>query len=378
MAAVWTEQCLGDVLTLEYGKPLPKENRHANGLYPVYGANGVKARSDQFYCSKRSIVVGRKGSAGELNLTEGSFWPLDVTYFVTFDESKYDLQFLYYLLSTLRLPSLAKGVKPGLNRNDVYAARALVPPLPEQRRIVGILDEAFAGLAVARANAEANLKNARALFESHLNEVFTQRGDGWEDQPLEDLVESDCSLSYGIVQPGDDVPKGLPVVRPTDLTRKTVTLSGLKRIDPKKAESYQRTKLRGGELLLCVRGTTGAVAIADSKLAGGNVTRGLVPIRFDQDAVDQRFAFFALCAGPVQTQIRAKTYGTALMQINIRDLRKVVLPHPVRKACQSKIASGLESVSAATDRLVVIYEQKLAALDELKASLLRQAFSGKL
>jgi type I restriction enzyme S subunit len=84
----WTIKKLGDILKLEYGKPLPDEKRIVNGRYPIYGANGLKGRSNDFYFDKKTIVVGRKGSAGEINLTEEKFWPLDVTYFVIFDETK--------------------------------------------------------------------------------------------------------------------------------------------------------------------------------------------------------------------------------------------------------------------------------------------------
>ena len=73
---------------------------------------------------------------------------------------------------------------PTLNRNFVHDELVSVPPLPEQRRIVSILDEAFAGIAIAKANAEKNLRNARVLFESHLQAVFTQRGEGWEKNKL--------------------------------------------------------------------------------------------------------------------------------------------------------------------------------------------------
>lgn len=121
MSTGWLEKRLGDVLTLEYGKPLPPSSRNADGKFAVYGANGVNDRSDKFYVGKPSIIVGRKGSAGEITLTEDKFWPLNVTYFVVFDETKYDLQFLYHLLSLQELTKLAKGVKPGINRNDVYA-----------------------------------------------------------------------------------------------------------------------------------------------------------------------------------------------------------------------------------------------------------------
>ena len=110
-----------------------------------------------------------------------------MTYFVAFNKLEYDLQFLYYLLSLQELTKLAKGVKPGINRNEVYEKTVRVPPLPEQQRIVAILDEAFAGLATATANAEKNLKNARELFESYLNSIFEQT---WETQALGDICEN--------------------------------------------------------------------------------------------------------------------------------------------------------------------------------------------
>nr|MBU1328989.1 restriction endonuclease subunit S [Candidatus Omnitrophota bacterium] len=132
----WEKKKLGEVVKLEYGKPLPDDKRIPNGKYPVYGANGEKDRTDEFYYDKPSIIVGRKGSAGEVNLTEKRFWPLDVTYFVTFDDKKYTLEFLHNLLLTLNLRKLAKGVKPGINRNEVYEIRVNIPPIPEQKRIV--------------------------------------------------------------------------------------------------------------------------------------------------------------------------------------------------------------------------------------------------
>lgn len=77
MKGGWKEMDLGEVLQLEYGKPLPESDRKPGGHYPVYGANGGKGRTDRFYYDKPSIIVGRKGSAGEINLTEGKFWPLE-------------------------------------------------------------------------------------------------------------------------------------------------------------------------------------------------------------------------------------------------------------------------------------------------------------
>lgn len=287
--------------------------------------------------------------------------------------------FLFFQLLHLQ-PDIAGregAVFASINKAEIEALPLAYAPLPEQHRIVSILDEAFAGLATAQAHAAQNLQNARALFESHLQSVFTHRGKGWVEKTLEEVAADDCSLSYGIVQPGDDVEGGLPVVRPTDLTRDKITLDGLKRIDPKRAESYQRTTLQGGELLLCVRGSTGVLSKAALDLAGANVTRGIVPIRFNAKKLTTDFGFHLLRAEPVQTQIRAKTYGAALMQINIGDLRQIAVAFPPL-GDQQTIAAQLDALAAETQRLTQLYEQKQAALAALKKSLLHQAFTGEL
>ncbi|OIR07070.1 EcoKI restriction-modification system protein HsdS [mine drainage metagenome] len=260
---------------------------------------------------------------------------------------------------------------------DIKLAMIPLPTLTEQQRIVAILDQAFEAIAKARANAEANLKNARALFDSHLQSVFSQRGEGWVENTLENSVIKDCSLSYGIVQPGHEYRGGLPVVRPTDLVTKVIEAEGLKRIDPSLADSYRRTTLRGGDLLLCVRGSTGVVSVASAELAGANVTRGIVPISFDPALVCQDFGYYLMRSEVVQTQIREKTYGAALMQINIRDIRILALPLPPLKE-QEALATTFDQLESQSRRLESLYLQKLEALDELKQSLLHQAFSGQL
>ena len=287
----------------------------------------------------------------------------------------------YYLLSDTAQELIhAKGTGAtvkGIKASLLKTIPVYFPALSKQQRIVSILDEAFEGIATAKANAEKNLLNARAIFESHLQSIFTQRGEGWVEKQLEEIVDGGCTLSYGIVQPGNDFPNGLPVVRPTDLTSKLITLEGLKLIDPKFAEGYKRTTLRGGELLLCVRGSTGVISVADPELVGVNVTRGIVPIMFNPDLISQGFGYFLMTSEPIQNQIREKTYGAALMQINIGDLRKIVVSFPSLKV-QAELSERLQDISTETQRLETIYKQKLDALDALKKSLLDQAFKGAL
>jgi len=167
----WEEKNVEEILKLEYGKPLDRSDREDGGLYPVYGANGEKSRSNKFYAEKPSIIVGRKGSAGELNLTEKKFWPLDVTYYVTLDNKKYNLDFIYFLLSTLQLTKLARGVKPGINRNDVYSIKVNIPKsLSIQKAIVKKLH----ALSEQTKKLEENYKQKFLLLDELKKSVLSK------------------------------------------------------------------------------------------------------------------------------------------------------------------------------------------------------------
>ena len=292
-------------------------------------------------------------------------------------------KFFYYALSTANffeqvMQNSAQATLPIINKSKWECLTVKFPKsLPEQQRIVAILDEAFASIAKAKANAEQNLNNAKELFESYLQSVFENKGEGWEEKCLEDLADEKCTLSYGIVQPGEEYNNGLPIIRPTDLTTRFIGLNGLKRINPKLADGYKRTKLIGDELLLCVRGSTGVVSIALKELEGGNVTRGIVPIRFNSKIINQEFGYYLLVSNYIQKQIKAKTYGAALMQINIGDLRKILTPYPSLKQ-QQTIVRNLDALSTETKKLETIYQQKINDLEELKKSVLQKAFNGEL
>jgi len=289
-------------------------------------------------------------------------------------------QFLFLLLHSLQdhFQGLANGAAiPGISRSDVTDYEFPLPRLEEQQQIVAVLDEAFEGLSRARALAEANLADARELFANFLGAIFAPEAHGWKTAQLDALVQADCSLSYGIVQPGDEFPAGLPIVRPTDLEGRLISLDGLKKINPELAKGYSRTTLQGTEILLCVRGSTGVVSMATEELAGANVTRGIVPVRFDAKLINQRLGYYQFLSKPVQDQIKAGTYGAALMQINIRDLRKIALAVPPLTE-QDGLVDRLESVAGDFDLLIESYDRKLAQIDALRQSLLQKAFAGAL
>lgn len=167
------EKTLGDILQLEYGKALKNSDRDSNGKYPVYGANGIKTYTNRYLYDKYTIIIGRKGSAGEINLTTEKFWPLDVTYYVIFDRQKYNLYFLYFLLSYLNLPTLAKGVKPGINRAEVYSLPVSIPPIAEQKRIVEKLDVLQSKTQELEKIYTQKLADLEELKQSVLQQAFS-------------------------------------------------------------------------------------------------------------------------------------------------------------------------------------------------------------
>ena len=135
----WKLVKLGDILTLEYGDNLPSDSRK-RGEVPVYGSNGQVDTHVEAAVDKPGIVLGRKGSIGEIEFSDGPFWPIDTTYYITDKETDQNLRFLYYLLQNIQLERLnAASAIPGLNRNDTYGLNALTPPLEEQRKIASVL-----------------------------------------------------------------------------------------------------------------------------------------------------------------------------------------------------------------------------------------------
>lgn len=377
MKTVWVEKRVGDVLQFEYGKPLSDEDRKPDGLYPVYGANGEKDRSDKFLCDNPSIIVGRKGSAGEVNLTDERFWPLDVTYFVTFDRNDYDLKFLYYLLVVLNLPRLAKGVKPGINRNEVYSQITHIPPRSEQQRIVTILDEAFDGIATAKANAERNLQNARALFESHLQAVFTQRGEGWMEKPLGSLANFRNGINYTKDSKGECI----KIVGVRNFQKNffaplddldNVTING---------KHNQLDSLRKDDIL-AVR-SNGNIALIGRCILVGEVTEKMshsgftIRIRLLDCTVSPKYICHFMKSTNIRRQLTDGGTGTNIKSLNQGMLSALVIPFPSRTV-QERIVVQLDELYVESERLTTLYQQKLTALDELKKSLLHQAFSGQL
>ncbi len=167
----WEKVKLREVITLNYGKGLDKKERSEHGLYNVYGANWVLAKSDKYLIEWESIIVWRKGSAWALTRINWKFRPTDVTYYVTFNK-KWNMDYIYLALKRLNLESLAQWVKPWINRNEVYDLEIPLPSLAKQQEIVKYLDEVFAHTKEIKFDYEAKLEKLKELKASILQSAF--------------------------------------------------------------------------------------------------------------------------------------------------------------------------------------------------------------
>ena len=244
----------------------------------------------------------------------------------------------------------------------------------EQHRIVAILDEAFDGVATARANAEKNLHNARDLFESHLQSVFTQRGEGWLEARLQDVCEKITDGTHQTPKYFDD---GVIFLSSRNVTSGKINWDNIKYIDTTQhLEMHKRVAPRRDDILLAKNGTTGVAAIVDrDEVFDIYVSLALLRSR---GAVRPRFLLYFINSPVAKSQFNKRLKGVGVPNLHLQEIRQVLMGFPLDLGQQDAIVARLDTLNAEVERLESLYQRKLAALDALKQSLLHQAFSGAL
>lgn len=166
----WKKYKIGDLITLEYGKPLPKGKR-SNGVHAVLGSNGVTGYHDNFLATGPGIVVGRKGSAGEVVWVEENFWPIDTTFYVKQKDDTVNPRFLYYILKHANLSKVKGGAGvPGVNRNDIYNIEVSIPDIITQAQVVSELD----GVASTINDLKKLVQSNKNLIANRLSKLWSK------------------------------------------------------------------------------------------------------------------------------------------------------------------------------------------------------------
>lgn len=247
------------------------------------------------------------------------------------------------------------------------------PPLDEQRRIVAVLDKAFAGIATATANAQKNLTNARALFEGYLESAFNKKGDGWKDVPLGKACKVERGSSprpiKSFVTTEEDGQNWIKI-GDTKSDSKYVTHTK-QRITP--AGALKSRKVDPGDFILTNSMSFGKPYIMK---ISGYIHDGWFALRLN-DGIDTEYFYYLLSSPIVQKQFQNLAAGAIVLNISGDLVKRAILPIPPIEQ-QRAIVKRIQLVDDETSRLAGIYETKLAALTELKQSLLQKAFAGEL
>ncbi|WP_071992852.1 restriction endonuclease subunit S [Aphanizomenon flos-aquae] len=289
---------------------------------------------------------------------------------------------LYWLLMDSTVNNINKtctGARmPRANMTAVFEFDFPLPPLPEQKRIVAILDEAFEGIDRAISNTEKNLSNARELFESYLNSIFSQKGEGWEEKKLEDVCQfenGDRGKNYPNRE--EYVESGIPWINTGHIQPNgTLSQSEMNFITQEKYESLRSGKIRPGDLVYCLRGATIGKTALVAPFTVGAIASSLVIIR-PSNLLDSHFLYYFLTSSVGKRQIKLYDNGAAQPNLGAKSVAKYIIYLP-NFAEQKVIVQKLVDLSNETQRLENIYRQKIAALKELKQSILQKAFTGEL
>ena len=267
-----------------------------------------------------------------------------------------------------------------VNQQDIARVEIHYPnSIPEQRRIVGILDEAFDGIATAKTNAEKNLQNARALFESHLQSVFIQRGVGWVETSLGDeinLLSGFPFKSSQYTKSGNSV----RLLRGDNIVQGSLRWDDVKRWPASDTADYKSYELSEGDVVLAMDRPWVKAGLKRAQISADDLPCLLVQrtarLR-GNGSLNNRFLVYLISSGAFTRHILGVQTGIGVPHISGQQIKDFRFPKPPMKD-QVHFAAQLDDLSTDTQRLESIYQQKLAALEELKKSLLHQAFTGAL
>ena len=353
-------------------KPITKRDREA-GEYPYYGATGVLDHVAGYLFDEPLVLVGEDGAkwaSGENTAfaVKGKIWVNNHAHVLRPHRNTLLDNWLIYHLNHTDLTEFVSGLTvPKLNQGSLREIPVPVPPLAEQQRIVGLLDEAFEGLATPKANAEKNLQNARALFESHLQSVFTQRGPGWVETTLGQIGK--ISMCKRIFKEETTATGDIPFFKIGTFGKEPDAFIPSQTYNEYRAKYSFPDK---GAVLISAAGTIGRRVRYDGDPAYFQDSN-IVWIENDEKQAlnDYLYHFYGACDWN-------STKGATISRLYNDNLRRISIGFPKSVQEQRRIVAQLDALTEETQRLARLYERKHALLTALKKSLLHQAFTGEL
>jgi type I restriction enzyme S subunit len=372
MKEEWPNKSLGDVCRLISGQHIDSKdyNLQAKGIGYLTGPSDFGAlhpvvskwtEHPKITSERGDILLTVKGSGvGKVNVLSDGKVAIS-RQLMAVRVTGADPGFVYAFLSLTgeHFQSLSTGAAiPGISREQVLSLAIPIPPLPEQQRIVALLDEAFAGLATAKGNAERNLQNAHSVFKGHLHTAFGSREEGWIETTLDQISTNLDS-------------RRIPITKSARSSGQYPYYGASGIVD------YVADFIFEGDNLLVSEDGANLLArstpIAFSASGRYWVNNHAHILHFNSMAT-QRYVEFYLESIKLDEYIT----GAAQPKLNQKALNAIPIPIPEAVEEQARIVLSIEKLQEETQRLTHLYERKLAALEELKKSLLQQAFNGEL
>ncbi len=330
------------------------------------------------------ILYTRVGSYGEAAVIEDNY---EFSVFVSLTLIKVNKAilnnyFLKYYLNSNTVKNLAKKSISGsgvgnLNVGTVREFPIPLPPLSEQKRIVAILDKAFAVLEKTKENAGKNLQNARELFESYLQSVFTDSGDGWE---TEKMVEVCSIITCGVASTPKYVDErvGVPFLSAQNVKNGEVILDKYKFISREFHEKLTKNNkpTKGDILYSRVGAKYGEAGVVEHDF-DFSVYVSLTLIRPIFEKLNNYFLKYYLNSPVIKLLAKKSIQSSGVPNLNVKDVREFPVIYPPLEK-QHLIVKQIETLSGETKKLEAIYQKKLSNLEELKKSILQKAFNGEL
>lgn len=284
------------------------------------------------------------------------------------------LTYIYQCGVTEKMQSHSTGIR-NLKFDEYKKLLIPVPSLPEQQRIVAFLDQALAGIAVAKANVEKNLQNARELFETFLNNKFAALADNWEQETLGNI----CSkITDGTHVTPKYRKEGIPFLSVKNVTNGCIDFSNTRFISVEEHKFLTKNNCpEKGDILYSKVGTTGVARVIDTDREF-SIFVSLALLKIRHDLIFNRYLEYFLNSPYAREQARKRTRGMANKNLVITEIKEINIQYPKSLKDQHNIVTKLDEINGQTRELEINYQRKLFELEELKKSILQKAFSGEL
>ena len=401
MKSGWELTKLGKVCNFKSGVTIDNKFEKTNGdiIYAKVGDMNLIGNEDYINTSSRyvdigdinsgqiipsgSIIFPKRGGAIATNKKRRIIKPtiVDLNTMALVPGEALNKDYLFFWFKQIDLAHLSNGTSiPQINNYSFDETYISYPKsLTEQQHIASILEEAFKAIDQAKANAQQNLRNARELFESYLQNVFENKGEDWEDLKIREITQVISGYSFNSKDFSSS--NSVKSIKITNVGVKEFIEETDNYLPEKYLHAFKNFIVSKGNIVIALTRTIiGAglkVAVVPSKYDGALLNQRVAAIIPNEKIINQRYLYYFLSTEIVVRYVKSNVNELMQPNLSINDLKKLNVPTPSLVE-QQNIIQKLDALSTQTKKLEAIYQQKLADLEELKKSLLQKAFNGEL